>query len=76
MQIAKWIYQQTEKATEQVWVEETVLRHFGPSWAACFAARNYLAFSAPAKKAQRPPSPSKPQKTVCRATRESNGRVK
>ena len=38
VQIAKWIYQQTEKANGQVWVEEKVLRHLGPEWARCFAA--------------------------------------
>ncbi len=36
--IAKWIYQQTEKANGQVWVEEKLLRHLGPEWAKCFAA--------------------------------------
>ena len=38
MQIAKWVYQQTEKANGQVWVEEKVLRHLGPEWMTCFAA--------------------------------------
>jgi hypothetical protein len=38
VQIAKWVYQQTEKASGQVWVMEKVLRHLAPSWAACFAA--------------------------------------
>jgi 5-methylcytosine-specific restriction endonuclease McrA len=38
VQIAKWVYCQTEKANGQVWVEEKVLRHLNPSWAACFAA--------------------------------------
>ncbi len=37
-QIAKWVYQQTEKANGQVWVTEKVLRHLDPSWSACFAA--------------------------------------
>jgi 5-methylcytosine-specific restriction endonuclease McrA len=37
-QIAKWAYQQTEKANGQVWVVDKVLRHLGPSWSACFAA--------------------------------------
>lgn len=37
-QIAKWVYQQTEKANGQVWVMERVLRHLDPSWAGCFAA--------------------------------------
>lgn len=30
VQIAKWVYQQTEKANGQVWVIEKVLRHLGP----------------------------------------------
>lgn len=38
MQIAKWTYQQTEKANGQVWVEEKLLRHLGPEWIKCFAA--------------------------------------
>ena len=38
VQIARWVYQQTEKANGQVWVEEKVLRHLGPTWAAYFAA--------------------------------------
>lgn len=38
VQIAKWIYQQTEKANGQVWVQEKVLRHLGPEWVRCFAA--------------------------------------
>ena len=38
MQIARWVYQQTEKANGQVWVVEKVLRHLDPNWAACFAA--------------------------------------
>lgn len=38
MQIAKWVYQQTEKANGQVWVEEKVLRHLSPEWVRCFAA--------------------------------------
>lgn len=38
VQIAKWRYQQTEKANGQDWVEEKVLRHLGPEWARCFAA--------------------------------------
>lgn len=37
-QIAKWVYQQTEKANGQVWVEEKVLRHLDPQWGRCFAA--------------------------------------
>jgi len=38
VQIAKWIYQQTEKANGQVWVQKKVLRHLGPEWVRCFAA--------------------------------------
>jgi 5-methylcytosine-specific restriction endonuclease McrA len=38
VQIAKWVYQQTEKANGQVWVMEKVLQHLGPAWAQCFAA--------------------------------------
>ena len=38
VQIAKWVYQQTEKANGQVWVEEKVLRHLGPNWAKCLSA--------------------------------------
>ena len=38
LQIAKWVYQQTEKANGQVWVMEKVLKHLGPVWTTCFAA--------------------------------------
>lgn len=38
MQVAKWVYQQTDKAHGQVWVTEKVLRHLGPDWSNCFAA--------------------------------------
>lgn len=38
VQIAKWVYQQTEKANGQVWVTEKVLQHLGPAWPQCFAA--------------------------------------
>ena len=38
VQIAKWVYEQTEKANGQVWVMEKVLRHLGPEWVRCFAA--------------------------------------
>lgn len=38
MQIAKWVYQQTEKANGQVWVTEKVLRHLSTDWSQCFAA--------------------------------------
>ncbi len=37
VQIAKWVYQQIERANGQVWVSEKELRHLDPSWAACFA---------------------------------------
>jgi hypothetical protein len=32
VQIAKWVYHQTEKANGQVWVMEKVLQHLSPSW--------------------------------------------
>jgi 5-methylcytosine-specific restriction endonuclease McrA len=32
IQIATWVYQQTEKANGQVWVEEKVLQHLSPAW--------------------------------------------
>jgi 5-methylcytosine-specific restriction endonuclease McrA len=38
VQIAKWVYQQTEKAHGQVWVSEKKLRHLGPAWTTYFAA--------------------------------------
>lgn len=38
VQIARWVYQQTEKANGQVWVMEKVLRHLSPEWAKCLAA--------------------------------------
>jgi len=38
MQIAKWVYQQTEKANGQVWVMEKILQHLGPSWRQCLSA--------------------------------------
>jgi hypothetical protein len=38
VQIAKWVYQQTEEANGQVWVVEKVLRRLGPGWTKCFAA--------------------------------------
>lgn len=38
LQIAKWVYQQTEKANGQVWVMEKVLRHLSPKWTQCFVA--------------------------------------
>ena len=36
VQIARWVYQQIEKANGQVWVEEKMLRRLDPGWAACF----------------------------------------
>jgi 5-methylcytosine-specific restriction endonuclease McrA len=38
VQIAKWVYQQTEKVDGQVWVEEKVLQHLSPAWPQCLAA--------------------------------------
>jgi hypothetical protein len=38
VQIAKWVYQQTEKANGQVWVIAKVLQHLSPAWPQCFAA--------------------------------------
>lgn len=38
VQIAKWVYQQTEKANGQVWERERVLRHLSAEWSKCFAA--------------------------------------
>ena len=38
VQIAKWVYQQTEKANGQVWVMEKVLSHLSTDWSQCFAA--------------------------------------
>jgi 5-methylcytosine-specific restriction endonuclease McrA len=38
VQIAKWVYEQTEKANGQVWVTEKVLRHLSPDWSKYFAA--------------------------------------
>jgi hypothetical protein len=38
VQIAKWAYQQTEKANGQMWVMEKVLQHLSPAWSHCFAA--------------------------------------
>lgn len=32
VQIAKWVYQQTEAAKGQVWVREKVLQHPGSGW--------------------------------------------
>jgi 5-methylcytosine-specific restriction endonuclease McrA len=38
IQIAKWVYQQTEKANGQVWVTEKVLQHLSPTWSQCLSA--------------------------------------
>lgn len=38
IQIARWVYQQTERANGQVWVMKDVLQHLGPDWMKCFAA--------------------------------------
>ena len=38
IQIARWVYHQTEVANGQVWVVEKVLQHLGPTWPQCFAA--------------------------------------
>jgi hypothetical protein len=38
VQVARWVYQQTEKANGQVWVTEKVLQHLSPSWAQCSSA--------------------------------------
>jgi 5-methylcytosine-specific restriction endonuclease McrA len=38
IQIAKWVYQQTDKANGQVWVTEKVLQHLSPAWPQCLSA--------------------------------------
>jgi 5-methylcytosine-specific restriction endonuclease McrA len=38
VQIAEWVYRQTEKAGGQVWVEDRVLRHLSPDWPQCLSA--------------------------------------
>ena len=38
VQIARWVYQQIEKANGQVWVQAKVLRHLTAAWTNCFAA--------------------------------------
>src|SRR5262249_14625977 len=35
VQIARWVYQQTERANGQVWVVERVMRHLNPGWSEC-----------------------------------------
>lgn len=37
IQIAKWIYQQTDRANGQVWVIEKVLQHLTPAWSQCLS---------------------------------------
>jgi hypothetical protein len=37
VQVATWVYGQTEKANGQVWVEEKVLRRLGAGWLQCLA---------------------------------------
>jgi len=37
VQIARWVYQQTERSNGQVWVAEKVLRHLGPGWSHHFS---------------------------------------
>jgi 5-methylcytosine-specific restriction endonuclease McrA len=38
VQVARWVYQQTEKANGQVWVIEKVLQHLSPAWPHCLAS--------------------------------------
>jgi hypothetical protein len=38
VQIAEWVYQQTEKANGQVWLEKKVLQRLGPTWRQCLVA--------------------------------------
>jgi hypothetical protein len=38
LQIAKWVYQHTEKSNGQVWVMEKVLKHLSPVWRQCLSA--------------------------------------
>jgi 5-methylcytosine-specific restriction endonuclease McrA len=37
-QVARWVYQQTERTNGQVWVAKKVLRHLGPDWPQCLSA--------------------------------------
>jgi 5-methylcytosine-specific restriction endonuclease McrA len=37
VQIARWVYRQTEKANGQVWVADKILQRLGPSWAQCLS---------------------------------------
>jgi hypothetical protein len=36
VQVAKWVYQQTEKANGQVWVAKKEMMHLSSNWAQCF----------------------------------------
>lgn len=38
VQIATWVYRQTETSNGQVWVTEKLLKHLGPEWSRCFVA--------------------------------------
>jgi 5-methylcytosine-specific restriction endonuclease McrA len=38
VQIATWVYTQTERANGQVWVAEKVLQHLSPAWSRCLPA--------------------------------------
>jgi 5-methylcytosine-specific restriction endonuclease McrA len=38
VQIAQWVYQQTEKANGQVWLEKKVLQRLGSGWRQCLVA--------------------------------------
>jgi hypothetical protein len=38
VQIATWVYQQTERANGQVWMRKKVLRHLSPEGTKGFAA--------------------------------------
>jgi 5-methylcytosine-specific restriction endonuclease McrA len=38
VQIARWVYQQTEKANGQVWVTAKILEHLSSAWPKCLSA--------------------------------------
>jgi len=38
VQIARWVYNQTEKANGQVWVAKSVMEHLSPGWEQCLGA--------------------------------------
>jgi HNH endonuclease len=38
VRVAKWVYQQAEKANGPVWAVEKVLRRLSADWSKCFAA--------------------------------------